>query len=252
MSELGYLIAGNWKMNGLSADAEALAAAVTAGAGGAPDSAELLVCPPAAHIPLVRSAVGGGPVKLGGQDCHEAEAGAFTGDVSAEMLADLGCSHVIVGHSERREGHGEGDALVWRKATAAHRAGLAAIVCVGETEQERLAGQAEDTVARQVKASVPDAANGDNLAVAYEHVWAIGSGRTPTTEEIADVHRAMRRALVELLGEDRGASVSLLYRGSVKRGNAKEILALEDVHGALIGGASLKAEDFLAIAAAAA
>ncbi len=251
MASLGYLIAGNWKMNGDLAGATALAAGVAAGAGKAPEGVELLICPPTLHLAAAAGAISGKAVALGGQDCHEAPSGAFTGDVSAEMLADIGCSHVIVGHSERRDGHGEGDALVWRKAGAALRAGLTAIVCVGETEQERLAGQAEDTVARQVRASVPDGATGANLAVAYEPVWAIGSGRTPTTDEIAAVHGAIRRALVELLGEEAGAGVRLLYGGSVKPDNAKAILALEDVNGALIGGASLKAEDFLAIAAAA-
>jgi len=252
VQSLGYLIAGNWKMNGLAAEAAALAAGVAAGAGQAPKGVELLVCPPAPHLSVVRDALAGAAVRLGAQDCHTEVSGAFTGDVSAEMLADMGCSHVIVGHSERRDGHGEGDALVWRKASAALRAGLAAIVCVGETEQERLAGQAEETVARQVRGSVPDGVDGAKVAVAYEPVWAIGSGRTPTVAEIAAVHKTMRRALVELLGPEKGASVRLLYGGSVKPGNAKEILAIDNVEGALIGGASLKAEDFLAIAAAAA
>jgi len=243
-----YLIAGNWKMNGTAAEATALAAGVAAG--GAPAGAELLVCPPSVHIAAAGAALAGSAVGLGGQDCHEEASGAFTGDVSAEMLVDLGCTYVILGHSERRDGHGESDALVWRKANAAHRAGLAAIVCVGETEQERLSGLAEETVSKQVKGSAPDAATPETLAIAYEPVWAIGSGRTPTLEEIAAVHAAIRRALVEALGEARGVGVRILYGGSVKPGNAKEILALDEVHGALIGGASLKAEDFLAIAAA--
>ncbi|MEQ8698709.1 MAG: triose-phosphate isomerase, partial [Bauldia litoralis] len=242
---------GNWKMNGRAADAKALARAVAAGAGAAPDAVELLVCPPAPHIPLVAAELAGSRVRLGGQDCHEAEKGAFTGDVSPEMLKDLGCSHVIVGHSERREGHGEGDALVWRKASAALRAGLAAIVCVGETEQERLSGQAEETVARQVRAAVPDGADGAVIALAYEPVWAIGSGRTPTDAEIVAVHATMRRALTELIGAERAGTVRLLYGGSVKPGNARQILGLDDVDGALVGGASLAADDFLAIAAAA-
>lgn len=252
MTSLGYLIAGNWKMNGLAADAAALAKAVNAGADAAPETAELLICPPSLHLAAVAAEIAGGRVRLGGQDCHEAEKGAFTGDVSAEMLRDVGCSHVIVGHSERREGHSEGDALVWRKATAALRAGLTAIVCVGETEQERLAGQAEETVARQVRAAVPDGANGATVAVAYEPVWAIGSGRTPTVDEVAAVHGTMRAALVDLLGAEKGGAVRLLYGGSVKPGNAAELLAIDDVNGALIGGASLNAEDFLGIAAAAA
>lgn len=252
MSDLGYLVAGNWKMNGGVGDAKALASAVAAGADAAPAHVDLLICPPALHLAPAKEALAGGRVLLGGQDCHEAESGAYTGDVSAEMLADMGCSHVIVGHSERRDGHGEGDSLVWRKASAALRAGLAAIICVGETEQERLSGQAEEIVARQVSASVPDGADGARVAVAYEPVWAIGSGRTPTLTEIEAVHAAIRAALQKLLGEASGASVRLLYGGSVKPENAKDILALADVDGALVGGASLKAEDFLAIAAAAA
>lgn len=250
MSALGWLIAGNWKMNGLSGDAADLARGVAAAAGDAPESVDLLVCPPALHLAGVGAALEGSAVALGGQDCHEAEGGAFTGDVSAEMLRDIGCSHVIVGHSERREGHGEGDALIWRKATAALRAGLTAIVCVGETEQERLAGQAEETVAKQVRAAVPDGASGATLALAYEPVWAIGSGKTPTNNEIAAVHGVMRQAAIDLLGDERGGGMRLLYGGSVKPANAREILGIENVNGALVGGASLKAEDFLGIAAA--
>ncbi len=251
MTSLGYLIAGNWKMNGRVGDAPRLAAAVAAGAATAPAAVDLLICPPAVHITLAKGAIAGSRVLLGGQDCHEVEGGAFTGDISAEMLADAGCSHVIVGHSERRDAHVEGDAMVWRKASAALRAGLVAIICVGETDQERLSGQAEDVVARQINGSVPDGVDGSRIAVAYEPVWAIGSGRTPTTAEIAAVHAAMRAALKRLLGDEKGAGVRLLYGGSVKPSNAKEILAIENVNGALVGGASLKAEDFLAIAAAA-
>ena len=252
MSVLGYLIVGNWKMNGRQADAASLAKAVAVGAAGVPAAVELLICPPALHLAEVKAAITGGKVSLGGQDCHYADDGAFTGDISAEMLADSGCSYVIVGHSERRDGHNEGDALVWRKASAALQAGLTAIICVGETEQERLAGQAEETVARQVKATVPDGANGSRIAVAYEPIWAIGTGRTPNNEEIAAVHAAIRAALIDLLGAERGNSVRLLYGGSVKPENAGEILALEEVNGALVGGASLRAEGFLAIAAGAA
>lgn len=237
-------------MNGLSADAAALARDVAAGAGEAPSGVELVICPPALHLASAKAAIAGTPALLGGQDCHEADAGAHTGDMSAEMLRDIGCTHVIVGHSERRENHGEGDALVWRKATAALRAGLTAVICVGETEQERLAGQAEETVAKQVRAAVPDGADGARVALAYEPVWAIGSGRTPTLDEISAVHGTMRRALIDLLGEASGGGVRLLYGGSVKPGNAKEIMALEHVNGALVGGASLNADDFLAIAAA--
>ena len=236
-------------MNGRAADAVALAKGVAAGASSAPASAELLLCPPAVHIDRVGAALEGYGVQLGGQDCHNEMSGPFTGDVSAEMLADIGCGYVIVGHSERRDGHREGDPAVWAKASAALRAGLKPIVCVGETEEERLAGKAEDTVARQVRACTPDGVDGAKIALAYEPVWAIGSGRTPTLDEIAAVHKTMRDALVSMLGAEAGGGIRLLYGGSVKPGNAKEILALENVNGALIGGASLKAEDFLGIAA---
>lgn len=244
-----YLIAGNWKMNGLMANAVALAKGIVAGAGDAPDSAELLVCPPAVHIGLVGDALSGASVQLGAQDCHNEISGAFTGDISPEMLADMGCGYVIVGHSERRDGHREGDPAIWAKASAALRAGIKPIICVGETESERLAGQAEATVARQVRACTPDGVNGETVAVAYEPVWAIGSGRTPTLDEIVAVHKTMRDALVDMLGPEAGNGIRLLYGGSVKPGNATEIMALANVNGALIGGASLKTEDFLGIAA---
>lgn len=249
MSQVKYLIAGNWKMNGLSADADALAKGVADSAASAPSVTELLVCPPYLHVERVGAALAGSKAKVGGQDCHNEISGAFTGDVSAEMLADMGCSYVIVGHSERRDGHRESDPEIWAKASAALRAGLKPIVCVGETEQERLAGKAEETVARQVRACTPDGVNGDKIALAYEPVWAIGSGRTPTHDEIAAVHKTMRDALIDMLGADAGVGIRLLYGGSVKPSNAKEIMALENVNGALIGGASLKAKDFLGIAA---
>ncbi len=237
-------------MNGDLESATALSAEIAAGAASVSEAVELLICPPAIHLQATAAAIAGTKIKLGGQDCHEAEAGAFTGDVSAEMLADVKCSYVIVGHSERRDAHHEGDALVWRKANAALRAGLAPIICVGETEQERLAGHAEDVVAKQLTASVPDGVDGLRLSIAYEPVWAIGSGRTPTIDEIMSVHSAMRRALKNLLGDEAGESVRLLYGGSVKPGNATEILNLPEVDGALVGGASLNANDFLSIALA--
>lgn len=236
-------------MNGLCADVDLLAKGVAEGASAAPASTELLVCPPFLHIDRVQSAVNGAGVQVGGQDCHNEISGAFTGDVSAEMLADMGCAYVIVGHSERRDMHREGDPAIWAKASAALRAGLKPIICVGETEQERLAGKAEETVARQVRACTPDGVNGAKIALAYEPVWAIGSGRTPTPDEITAVHKAMRDALTDMLGADAGAGIRLLYGGSVKPSNVTEIMALENVNGALIGGASLKAEDFLGIAA---
>ena len=236
------LIAGNWKMNGLAAQGTTLARSLAAAHEGA---AELLVCPPATLIVPVASALSGSRVALGGQDCHSEEAGAHTGDISAAMLADAGCSHVITGHSERRADHGETDALVRAKAAAAHRAGLIAIVCVGETAAERDAGRAEAVVAASLLASLPESARPDNTVVAYEPVWAIGTGRTPTVEEVTAVHAALRAALGA-----RGEAMRILYGGSVKPDNAAALLAPSDVDGALVGGASLTAADFLAIARA--
>jgi triosephosphate isomerase len=187
-------------------------------------------------------------IAVGGQDCHAEVSGAHTGDVSAEMLADLGCAYAIVGHSERRTNHAEDNPMVWSKAIAAQRAGLTAIICVGETEAERDRGDALDVVRRQIIGSLPDAAKASNTVIAYEPVWAIGTGRTPNNDDIAEVHDAMRALLVEKMSD--GDQVRLLYGGSVKPGNAAEILAIENVNGALVGGASLKAEDFLGIAAA--
>lgn len=231
-------------MNMKRAGGVALADAVVAGA--SPDlSCDLLVCPPATLIAPVSEAVAGAVVAVGGQDCHPAENGAHTGDIAAEMLADLGCSYAIVGHSERRADHGESDAVVRAKAEAAHRAGLIAIVCVGETEAEREAGKASDVVARQVQGSMPAAADAANTVVAYEPVWAIGTGKTATPADVADMHGHIRNLLPD------ASVMRILYGGSVKPGNAAELLALDDVDGALVGGASLKAEDFLAIAAAA-
>ncbi len=237
------LIAGNWKMNGLAASG----AEIDAIAKGAPAVPELLICPPATLI----SRLAGRGVALGGQDCHAAASGAHTGDVSAEMLKDAGATAVIVGHSERRTDHGETDAAVQAKAAAAWRAGLVAIVCVGETEAERDAGRALEVVGRQLAGSLPDGATGENAVVAYEPVWAIGTGRTPTSAEIGEVHSAIRAALSARFGAE-GARIRILYGGSMKPANAAEILGVPDVDGGLVGGASLKAADFLAIAAAAA
>jgi len=241
------LIAGNWKMNGLSADGWALADEIVrrAAATGGP---ELLVCPPATLIGLVAEAVVGSPVALGAQDCHPDDSGAHTGDISAPMLADLGCRYVIVGHSERRSDHGETSAVVAAKAKAAQRAGLAAIVCVGETWSEREAGRTAELVATQIRESVPGGSAAANLVVAYEPVWAIGSGRTPTVAQVAEVHGLIRRELGGRASEP--GNVRILYGGSVKPANARELLAVPHVNGALIGGASLKADDFLAIAGA--
>jgi len=241
MPERKRLVAGNWKMNGLQADGVALARAVAARVGER-HACELLVCPPATLVTAVGAALAGSGVGLGGQDCHAAASGAFTGSISAEMLKDAGCSHVIVGHSERRHGHGESDADVCAKAAAAWRAGLVAIVCVGETRAEREAGQAVEVVSAQLAGSLPDGASAARLVVAYEPVWAIGTGLTPTSADIAAMHAAIRGRIPP--------ATRILYGGSVNPGNAAEILALAEVDGALVGGASLKAEDFRAIAEA--
>lgn len=243
------LIAGNWKMNGLTAALEE-AAAIAAGADKLADVADLALCPPATLLAPAAARLSGSPVRLGGQDCHAAASGAHTGDVSAEMLADAGATLVIVGHSERRADHGESDETVRAKAEAAWRAGLVAIVCVGETEAERKAGEALAVVGRQLAGSVPEGATAERLVVAYEPVWAIGTGLTPTVDDVAEVHAAMRAALTERFGRE-GARIRLLYGGSVKPANAAELLGVDNVDGALVGGASLKADDFLAIAAAA-
>ena len=243
------LIAGNWKMNLDRAAAEALAA--TLALDGSQVAADLAVCPPAVYLAPVGSALAGSGVALGGQDCHVSSSGAHTGDVAAEMLADLGCAYVIVGHSERRADHGESDATVRAKAEAARRAGLVPIVCVGETEAERDAGKTLQVVESQVRGSVPGGLTGATLVVAYEPVWAIGTGVTASPEQAQDVHRHIRGRL-EALDADIAAGVQILYGGSMKGENAAGLLAKPDIDGGLIGGASLKAEDFLAIAQAAA
>ena len=241
MAERKPLVAGNWKMNGLRADGLALARALAERAR-QPHRCELLVCPPATLLIAVGEALAGSGIGLGGQDCHPEPKGAFTGDISAEMLKDAGCSHAIVGHSERRHACGETDADVRAKTLAAWRAGLVAIVCVGETRAEREAGRATAVVAGQLSGSLPDGANDDNLIVAYEPVWAIGTGLTPTLADIAEIHAVIRARIP--------ADTRILYGGSVNPKNAGEILAHGEVDGALVGGASLKAEDFWAIAQA--
>ena len=243
------LIAGNWKMNGNAAFAADLAGALADMAADAGDpGCDLLVCPPAVLIPAARAALGAGPVALGGQDCHTEESGAHTGDVSADMLRDAGCAYVIVGHSERRADHGEDDALIRAKALAARKAGLVPIVCVGETLAQRDAGEAVAVVESQVRGSVPEGSTAASLVVAYEPVWAIGTGRTPTLDDIGEVHDSIRETLAGLV--DDAGQVRILYGGSVKPDNAAEILAVANVNGALVGGASLKAGDFWAIARA--
>ncbi len=241
------LIAGNWKMNGLKADGLALASDLAGrlkGAGAVPF--DMLVCPPFPLLFPVGEAIADSPLALGGQDCSFKESGAHTGDVSPAMLADAGCRCVIVGHSERRADHGEGDARVAAKAAAAHAAGLVAIVCVGETEAQRDGGQAEAVVAAQIAGSIPAGATAANTVVAYEPVWAIGTGKTATPADVRAMHAHIRAALAGKVA-DSGA-VRILYGGSVKPGNAAELMAVEDVDGALVGGASLKADDFWAIA----
>ena len=242
------LVAGNWKMNGLTAslaEIKAMREAVDAGKAGA---AELAVCPPATLLAQAASALKGGKVSLGAQDCHAQTSGAFTGDIAAPMIKDAGASYVIVGHSERRQYHGETDVTVKAKAEAALKAGLTAIVCVGETRAEREAGKAIEVVSTQVRGSLPAGGAPETVVVAYEPVWAIGTGLTPTPANVAEVHAAIRKLLSEVYGPV-GAKLRILYGGSVKPTNAKELLGLANVDGALVGGASLKAVDFLAIAA---
>ena len=243
------LIAGNWKMNGLRAEAEALAVdlARRTWAVGAP-AFDLVLCPPFTLVARVAAAVAGSGIAVGGQDCHAEEKGAHTGDVSAAMLADLGCSFVIVGHSERRADHGEDDALVRTKAEAALAADLSVIVCIGETAAERQAGRTLATVAGQLDASLPNGAGAANTVIAYEPVWAIGSGLTPSAEEVQEVHAHIRGELAQRLGGEEALGVRILYGGSVKPENAAALLTLADVDGGLIGGASLDADDFWTIA----
>jgi triosephosphate isomerase len=241
------LAAGNWKMNGTTtslSEAMALAAAH-------PEAkVDLLICPPATLIAPLATAATGTSLAIGGQDCHSAASGAHTGDIAAGMLADAGASHVILGHSERRTDHGETDALVRAKTEAAWDAHLTAIVCIGETLEQREAGQTLDVIGRQLDGSVPNGASGARLVIAYEPVWAIGTGKVPTTAQIAEVHDFIRARLDDRFGEGVGRLVRILYGGSVKPSNAAEIFAIPNVDGALVGGASLKAADFSGIVSA--
>jgi triosephosphate isomerase len=241
------LAAGNWKMNGLAADlaeVDALMAAHPA------PRAEVLICPPATLIAQMAARCDGTPVKVGAQSCHPAEKGAHTGDISAAMLADAGATCVIVGHSERRADHGERNEDVRAQARAALGAGLSVIVCVGETEGQRDASNTLDIISGQLAGSIPDLVTGETLVVAYEPVWAIGTGRTPTTDQIGEVHDFIRARLESRFGAGVGRSVRILYGGSVKPGNAAEIFSVSNIDGALVGGASLKARDFGGIIAA--
>jgi len=243
------LVAGNWKMNGIRESIRVLHDIREGYSAELKARVDLLVCPPATLLhPFAEGAKGSG-IALGGQDAHAEQSGAYTGNVSAEMLADLGATHVILGHSERRAYHGESDAEVQAKAKAALRAGLTAIVCVGETREEREGGRALDVVGAQVRGSLPDGVSVSNLVIAYEPVWAIGTGLTPTPEDVAEVHALIRRELGSLVGPAAGR-VRILYGGSVKPSNARELLSVPNVDGALVGGASLVAKDFLGIAEA--
>jgi triosephosphate isomerase len=244
-AELTPLVAGNWKMNGLGVSEGELTKIVNGAAG---IKADLMVCPPATLIADFAAAARGSAVAIGGQDCHADPSGAHTGDIAAEMLKDAGAVAVIVGHSERRSDHGETDDQVRAKAMAARRAGLIAIVCIGEQLDDREGGKTLDVIGGQLDGSLPDGATGADLVIAYEPVWAIGTGLTPTAADVADAHAFIRHRLVTRLGTE-GGRVRILYGGSVKPGNAKELLTIANVNGALVGGASLKAADFLGIAA---
>ncbi len=235
------LVAGNWKMNGLTASVdqiEKLNALVTEGSVGC----DILICPPATLI----SALSGKGIDIGAQDCHMNVSGAHTGDISAAMLKDLGCHYVIVGHSERRADHGETNDTVKAKAKAVQEQGLTAIICVGETDEEREKGETLDVVTSQVVGSIPENASADNTVIAYEPVWAIGTGKVPTTNDVAEVHAVIRSLLLDRFG-DAGEMVRIQYGGSVKASNASELMSVANVNGALVGGASLKAEDFYGI-----
>jgi len=245
------LIAGNWKMNASRAQTETLIAELKARRAAQPGlAADLLVCPPAPYVELAARLVEGSGIAVGGQDCHTKQSGAHTGDTAAAMLADCGCSYVIVGHSERRADHGESSELVAAKAKAAHDAGLTAIICVGETETQRDRGATLDVISSQLEGSIPADAEAGNLVIAYEPVWAIGTGRTPTPEDVATVHAHIRHLLKGWYKD--GPDVRILYGGSVKASNAATLMHVAEVNGALVGGASLKADEFWAIAVAAA
>ena len=247
------LVAGNWKMNGLRASLTELEAMVTANNTALSSNVDLLICPPFPLLQMASSmtldAAKGRRISIGAQDCHTKESGAHTGDVSAQMIADTGATYVIVGHSERRADHAETDAIVCAKAEAARRAGLTAIICVGETHAEREAGRALDIVRAQLHGSIPQGMGASHLVIAYEPVWAIGTGLTPTAYDVAQVHALIRAELVKLMPQV-GSGVRILYGGSVKPSNAVELMGVENVNGALVGGASLTAKDFLGIAAA--
>lgn len=240
------LVAGNWKMNGLRASLDQIKAMAEGVKGGLSAKVETLICPPATLLYVATALCDDSPLLIGAQDCHEQVSGAHTGDVSAEMIADCFGTHVIVGHSERRTDHKETDALVRAKAESAYAADLIAIICIGETGDERKGGETLDVLKRQLAGSIPDTATAENTVIAYEPVWAIGTGLTPTAADVEEAHAFQRSELVARFGPA-GAKMRILYGGSVKPGNAKELMGIANVDGALIGGASLKADDFLAI-----
>jgi triosephosphate isomerase len=240
------LIAGNWKMNGTSSQLSEL---VAIAAGVSDEKYDALICTPATLLHRASHSCAESPLNVGGQDCHAASSGAHTGDISADMIRDAGATHIIVGHSERRTDHAETDEVVAAKAKATHEAGLVAVICIGETKAEREQGLANNVASTQIKGSVPVDSNEDNTVVAYEPVWAIGTGLVPSSDDIESIHAHIREELVALLG-DAGSKMKILYGGSLKPANAKEILAITNVDGGLIGGASLKSADFLAICAA--
>ncbi len=242
------LVAGNWKMNGLKSSVAELEA-ILRGAAEPARKADLMICPPATLITAFAACVAGSPLRIGAQDCHPQASGAHTGDISAEMLADAGATAVIVGHSERRTDHHDTDEIVRAKALAAWRARLMAIVCIGETRAQRDASETLPVLERQLAGSLPDGATVENLVIAYEPVWAIGTGLTPTPDDVAQAHRFIRQWLTQRFGGT-AEGIRVLYGGSVKPSNARELLGVENVDGALVGGASLKAADFLGIARA--
>ncbi len=240
------LVAGNWKMNGTLASLEEIDR-LKEHLKDADPACDVMICPPFTLLFPMSERLGNSRIAMGGQDCHWEVSGAHTGDVAAEMIAETGAAACIVGHSERRADHGETDEIVSRKAAAAHRAGLVAIICIGETIEEREAGRTLDVISTQLKGSVPSGSNAANTIIAYEPVWAIGTGHTPTTEQVAEVHAHIRKELAGIVGAEEAKGTRILYGGSVKPANAAELMAVENVNGALVGGASLKADDFFGI-----
>jgi triosephosphate isomerase len=250
LTAIKSLVAGNWKMNGLGASLEELVALRQALEARPLAEADVMICPPATLLSRAADVLAGSSIALGAQDCSPLPSGAHTGDISAEMLADAGATAIIVGHSERRIDHGETDALINEKAQAVCRAGLTAIICVGETETPYRAGETLDVLRNQLEGSVPEATTAETTVIAYEPVWAIGSGLTPTPEDVAEVHGFIRATLSTLMGESQSGAMRILYGGSVKPANARELMFVANVNGALVGGASLKASDFSGILSA--